>query len=157
MRGSTGTTAPRRARTRAALRLSALRLVAACLAAALPATALAGTSAVLPVVVTTTTSTSSTSTSTSTSTTTLPGDRPCGDPVALKVKLSGSGPQSSAVSRAVVAGDALFLLKVAVGTFQCSLCTCDVNDSGSVTATDALIVLKIAVGQVLPLNCPPCL
>jgi len=52
------------------------------------------------------------------------------------------------------ASDALYVLRTAVGTLQCSLFICDANGSGSVTATDALIVLKAAVGQEVPLDCP---
>ncbi len=101
---------------------------------------------------TTTTTTSSTSTSTSTSTTTTTfGDRPCGDPIP-----DASGFRNEGGSRAVVAGDALFVLKSAVGAILCPACTCDVNGNGSVSATDALIVLKAAVGQNVPLSCPPC-
>ena len=103
---------------------------------------------------TTTTTTTTTSTS-STSTSTL-ADRPCGDPVALVAQLSSTGPDDTRQSRAVLAGDAQFVLRVAVGISPCALCTCDVNSSGSVSASDALIVLKNAVGQDVPLNCPPC-
>jgi len=109
------------------------------------------------VVTTTTTTTSSTSTSTST---TL-GERPCGDPQLLIAPTFAGGEEDfperrKARQRAVVAGDALAVLKAAVGTFDCALCTCDVNNSGNVSATDALIVLKKAVGQDVPLNCPAC-
>jgi hypothetical protein len=106
-------------------------------------------------VTTTTTTTSPTSTSTSTSTTTLP-ERPCGDPVALVAKFSTTGPDGTGESRAVVAGDALFVLRAAVGSNDCPLCTCDVNNNAAVSAVDALIVLKKAVGQDVPLNCPAC-
>jgi len=103
------------------------------------------------VVTTTTTTTSSTSTSTSTSTTTTTlGDRPCGDPI------PDSGFSNVGGDRTVVAGDALFVLKSAVGAFGCPLCTCDVNNTATVTATDALIVLKAAVGQNVTLDCPLC-
>lgn len=104
------------------------------------------------IVTTTTTTTSSTSTSTSTSTTTTTlGDRPCGDPIA-----DSSGFANERSGRAVVAGDALFVLKSAVGGIACPLCTCDVNNTTTVTATDALVVLKVAVGQNATLDCPPC-
>jgi hypothetical protein len=52
------------------------------------------------------------------------------------------------------ASDALFVLKTAVGSVGCDLCSCDVDASGSVTATDALSVLKRAVGQAVELTCP---
>ena len=80
-------------------------------------------------------------TSTSTSTTSIPAGGVCGDP-------TGDG--------SVAATDALFALAAAVGTQQCDLCLCDVDNSGSVAATDALVLLQVAVGQQLPLLCPPC-
>ncbi|HEY2772777.1 MAG TPA: endonuclease/exonuclease/phosphatase family protein [Candidatus Binatia bacterium] len=134
------------------------------------------------VVTTTTTTTTSTSSTSSTSTTTIAG-RPCGDPLALVVTLSrhhsarriaklqakatsspraatralrASATADSGDSRAVVASDALFVLKTAVGTLVCPLCTCDVDNSGKITASDALRVLKAAVGQNVPLTCPLC-
>jgi hypothetical protein len=88
---------------------------------------------------------------TSTTTTTM-GDRPCGDPIAD----SNESQAAAGEPRAVVAGDALFVLRSAVGGVACPLCTCDVNDSVSITATDALLVLKVAVGQNATLDCPPC-
>jgi trimeric autotransporter adhesin len=56
----------------------------------------------------------------------------------------------------VKAGDALTVLKVAVGTADCELCVCDVNDSGQVTSSDALLALRLAVGQSVELDCPVC-
>src|SRR5205085_1181304 len=44
------------------------------------------------------------------------------------------------------AADALFALKASVGSLECDLCVCDVNNSGEVTATDALEILRFAVG-----------
>jgi endonuclease/exonuclease/phosphatase family metal-dependent hydrolase len=88
------------------------------------------------------TSPTTTTLPTSTTTTTMIGDRPCGDPIAD--------------SAAVAADDALFVLKSAVGTFPCPLCTCDVNGNASVSAADSLIALKFAVGQNVTLDCPPC-
>ncbi len=105
---------------------------------------------------TTTTTTSSTSTSTSTSTT-LPVDRPCGDPIALVANTRRANRLVAGGVRAVVASDALFVLKAAVGTLSCQLCTCDVDNSTKITATDALRVLKKAVGQDITLTCPPCI
>ena len=46
--------------------------------------------------------------------------------------------------------------QTAVGTRECGLCVCDVNDSETVTATDALFVLRLAVGQKVLLACPAC-
>jgi len=106
--------------------------------------------------VVTTTTTLPMSTSTSTSTTTMPADRPCGDPLGLFVALSDTGLDDTGESRAIVAGDALIVLRAAVGTSDCALCTCDVNSSGNILASDALLVLKHAVGQDVPLNCPLC-
>jgi hypothetical protein len=104
-------------------------------------------------VTTTTTTTVSTSTSSTSSTvfvttTTMMPARPCGDPVGA-LPLEGQ-------PRAVAASDALYVLKAAVGSVSCPLCTCDVDNSTRVTATDALRVLKVAVGQNLTLNCPAC-
>lgn len=105
---------------------------------------------------TSTTSTSSTSTSTSSSTSMPFGDGPCGDPVAFVATLPGIRAAETGNGRAVVASDALFVLKVAVGSLECALCTCDVDSSGKIAATDALRVLKKAVGQDVTLTCPPC-
>lgn len=96
---------------------------------------------------TTTVSTSTSSTSTSTTTTTVPS-RPCGDPTGTLPLPAGD--------RAVAASDALYVLKAAVGSLACPLCTCDVDNSTKITATDALRVLKKAVGQNVTLNCPTC-
>lgn len=52
--------------------------------------------------------------------------------------------------------DALFTLRASVGSSFCSLCVCDVNESGDVTATDALLVLNAAVGLAVALGCPEC-
>jgi hypothetical protein len=90
-----------------------------------------------------------TTTTTSSTTTTTMGDRPCGDPV-------GDPNESTEGTGTVAAGDALFVLRSAVGGIPCPLCTCDVNDSAGVTATDALLVLKVAVGQNTTLDCPAC-
>jgi hypothetical protein len=58
--------------------------------------------------------------------------------------------------RSITASDALLTLKTAVGSAECELCVCDVNDSGAITASDALIVLQSAVGQSVELVCPAC-
>lgn len=52
------------------------------------------------------------------------------------------------------ASDALFILKVAVGTENCLACECDIDASGAVTASDALDTLRAAVGQNVSLMCP---
>ncbi len=57
----------------------------------------------------------------------------------------------------ISAGDALTVLKRAVGTAECLNCVCDVNANGGVTTTDALLVLRVAVGQSVVLGCPPCI
>jgi hypothetical protein len=54
------------------------------------------------------------------------------------------------------ASDALAVLRAAVGTEACDLCTCDADGSGSVAATDALAVLRRAVGLAVPLACTAC-
>jgi len=91
------------------------------------------------VVPTTTTTTSTSSTSTSI---TMPISNLCGDTNA---------------DDDVTASDALFVLKTAVGSKECELCICDVNDSTEISATDALRTLKKAVGQDIALNCPACI
>jgi hypothetical protein len=60
------------------------------------------------------------------------------------------------IDGAITASDALVVLKAAVGTAECELCVCDVNDSHELTASDALIVLKAAVGLEAELDCPRC-
>jgi len=57
----------------------------------------------------------------------------------------------------ITTGDALSVLRRAVGTFVCPDCICDVNSNGSVTTTDALLVLRLAVGQPVDLDCPICM
>lgn len=77
-----------------------------------------------------------------TTTTTLPGSERCGFPVT-----DGDKPAAS---------DALRALRVAVGSAECALCVCDVNDNGGVSTSDALLILKAAVGLDVSLDCPPC-
>lgn len=60
------------------------------------------------------------------------------------------------LSDTLTAGDALVVLKTAVGSSKCDACICDANDSESITASDALLVLKKAVGQEVTLDCPGC-
>ena len=50
--------------------------------------------------------------------------------------------------------DALFVLRTAVGSSLCELCSCDVDDNGSVNTVDALRVLRAAVGLPMVLTCP---
>jgi hypothetical protein len=64
----------------------------------------------------------------------------CGDP-------SGGG--------GVTAGDALQVLRTAVGSQSCYVCACDVDANGTITSTDALKTLKFAVGGPA-LNCSIC-
>lgn len=86
--------------------------------------------------------TTTTSTIPEPTTTTLPDDQRCGFPVT-----DGAKPAAS---------DALRALRVAVGSVECDLCVCDVNDNGGVTTTDALVILRAAVGLDVSLDCPPC-
>jgi hypothetical protein len=93
-------------------------------------------------------------------------DQACDDPEPALVCGEASEATASSVAgtvvgglapaRVVTASDALIVLRTAVGTAQCPLCVCDVNDSGGITATDALTVLRYAVGQPVTLDCPPC-
>jgi hypothetical protein len=54
----------------------------------------------------------------------------------------------------ITAGDALMVLRGAVGTTNCPLEICDYNGNGTLTAGDALAVLRVAVGQQVEPNCP---
>jgi hypothetical protein len=71
----------------------------------------------------------------------LLGDFDCGD---------------GALNGGVTATDALAALRAAVGSGECPLCVCDVNDSGSITASDSLTILQFSIGQPVPLTCPDC-
>jgi hypothetical protein len=102
------------------------------------------------VIVTTTTTTTVTSSTSSTSTTTTL-ERPCGDPTGPLAAI-----EQEPAARAILANDALFVLRVAVDIIDCALCTCDVNNDGKVGSSDALRVLKKAVGQNITLICPEC-
>jgi hypothetical protein len=95
---------------------------------------------------------STTTTTSSMTTSTTISHRNCGDP-ALVFHLDS--PHDS-LAAPITASDALYVLKTAVGLFDCEFCVCDVNNSGSVTASDALVVLKFAVGQDIALMCPLC-
>ncbi|MFN2377265.1 MAG: hypothetical protein ABR538_12060 [Candidatus Binatia bacterium] len=70
------------------------------------------------------------------------GSPDCGDPIC-----SYHGPSSS---------DALFILRGAVGWFDCNACHCDVDASGNVTTSDALAVLRASVELPATLACPVC-
>ena len=107
---------------------------------------------------TTTVTTGSTTTVTGVTTTTLSGGGVCGDPVALTAGLEAEtlSTDDGVLPRSITASDALLTLKTAVGSAECELCVCDVNDSGAITASDALIVLQSAVGQSVELVCPAC-
>ena len=61
-----------------------------------------------------------------------------------------------ALNGGVTATDALAALRAAVGSGECPLCVCDVNDSGSITASDSLTILQFSIGQPVPLTCPDC-
>jgi hypothetical protein len=71
----------------------------------------------------------------------LLGDFDCGD---------------GALNGGVTATDALAALRAAVGSGECPLCVCDVNDSESITASDSLTILQFGIGQPVPLTCPDC-
>ena len=124
----------------------------------------------------TTTTSVTTSTSTSTTSTTIVGPEACGD--------GGIGPEEEcddgdtvwvpgdacdAGCAIVVCGDpddsgthaasdALYLLRVAIGSAGCAPCVCDVDGSGgAVTASDALRLLRLAVGLAgVAIDCPVC-
>lgn len=87
-----------------------------------------------------TTTTTSVTTTTGTTTSSL-GVAVCGD---------GTG------DGVVTASDALRALSASVGTSECVLCLCDVDQSGSVAASDALRILNAAVGAPVALDCIPC-
>ena len=53
----------------------------------------------------------------------------------------------------ITAADALFALRTAVGSADCSLAACDYNGDDKITAGDALAILRKAVGQDPPGNC----
>jgi hypothetical protein len=76
-----------------------------------------------------------------TTTTTIPPEELCGD-----VNDDGS----------VKAGDALSVLRAAVGGSQCASrpCICDASGNGSIQASDALLVLRAAVGSPVSMLCP---
>jgi hypothetical protein len=54
----------------------------------------------------------------------------------------------------LTAGDALGVLRAAVGLLACDDSLCDYNGSGSVSSTDALSVLQAAVGMTQNAQCP---
>ena len=53
-------------------------------------------------------------------------------------------------------GDALHILRFAVGECCCDDCVCDVNDDGDINASDALAVLRFAVDLPVSLFCREC-
>jgi hypothetical protein len=57
---------------------------------------------------------------------------------------------------AITAGDALAVLRTAVGLESHSLCAADTDGNGSIAASDALRTLRTAVGQSVALSCPFC-
>jgi hypothetical protein len=63
----------------------------------------------------------------------------CGDPTAAFDK--------------VTAVDALHALRTAVGTAECAICVCDVDESTVIVASDALRILQSAVGLPVELRC----
>lgn len=73
----------------------------------------------------------------------VPGLGPmCGDASGLNLRIS--------------AGDALAVLRAAVGLDECALCVCDFDGSGTVTTADALAVLRWAVGIEMEPQCGVC-
>ncbi len=84
-----------------------------------------------------TTTTTTTTSTTSTTTITLPCR--CGQPVT-----TGPKPMTT---------DSLYILKAAVGSKPCRLCTCDVDSSCKINTTDALKSLQNAVGKDVPIHC----
>ncbi len=53
----------------------------------------------------------------------------------------------------ITAGDALFILRAAVGGTPCPTAVCDADGNGKLSAGDALRVLKVAVGAAIDLVC----
>jgi cysteine-rich repeat protein len=50
--------------------------------------------------------------------------------------------------------DALFVLRVSVGSLGCHVVVCDVNGNGDISTSDALAILRAAVGQPVIFDCP---
>jgi len=76
----------------------------------------------------------------------------------LGVTLLASSPAGAACGDTngdgrIVASDALFALRAAVGQINCSLSICDVDLDGQVNASDALKLLRAAAGLPPPLDC----
>ncbi|MFN2377571.1 MAG: hypothetical protein ABR538_13610 [Candidatus Binatia bacterium] len=131
-----------------------------------------------PATTTSTTSSTSTTTETSTTSTSLTLPAYCGDGQPDETDGEqcdhgdGNGSKGSACradctwtgcgdidhSGSITAGDALHVLRVAVGTASCDTCVCDtrVSLASPISATDALHLLKMAVGLPVELQCPPC-
>ena len=55
---------------------------------------------------------------------------------------------------APLTSDALFVLRVAVGSASCDVRVCDAGTPDGVTTADALAILKKAVGLAISLRCP---
>jgi hypothetical protein len=99
------------------------------------------TTTTIPVTTTTVISTTTVPTPPTSSTTSTTLASPCGDPF---------NPGS------ITAGDALFVLRSAVGLEVCEVCICDIDGSGRTNTSDALSLLRIAQGLDGVLDCPPC-
>jgi hypothetical protein len=52
------------------------------------------------------------------------------------------------------ASDALFALRVAVGSQTCDLLVCDADGNLAITVTDALAILRSAIQMNFSLSCP---
>lgn len=65
-------------------------------------------------------------------------------------------PRESARQRPPIAGDALEVVRAALGLTSCPFCECDVDGNGRVTVSDALLLLHVAVGLPRDLECPAC-
>lgn len=77
-------------------------------------------------------------------------------PTTTLIATGNSCGQPTSSGRRPTSGDALFVLRAAVGLVECDVCLCDVDGSGRVASSDSLRVLQAAVGISVPLNCPPC-
>jgi cysteine-rich repeat protein len=64
------------------------------------------------------------------------------------------GRPENSKAEAPLTSDALFILRVAVGSSSCDARVCDVDVPAGVAASDALAVLKRAVGIAVALRCP---
>ncbi|HYB98576.1 MAG TPA: hypothetical protein VEC57_05515 [Candidatus Limnocylindrales bacterium] len=78
----------------------------------------------------------------------------CVPSAALAVQGDCGQPVSNGEDRTT--SDALFVLQAAVGSQECELCVCDVDDSGEIDTSDALNVLRDAVDLDSARECPEC-